>query len=76
MKRKILVVDIGGKSYVCPEHSVSVLAAHIAKPEGMYAKAMYQGAAKNFLNDIVFDRYRRFGSESRILTGEALSPQQ
>ena len=69
------IVEIGGKSYICPEHSVSVLAAHVAKPEGMYSKAMYQGAAKNFLNDIVFNQYRRFGSESRILTGEAQAPQ-
>lgn len=65
------IVEIAGKSYICPEHSVSVLAAHVAKPEGMYSKAMYQGSAKNFLNDIVFKQYRRFGSESRILTGDA-----
>lgn len=68
-------VDIGGKTYICPEHSVSTLAAHVAKPEGMYSKAMYMGPAKNFLNDILFAQYRRFGSETRILTGEAQPPQ-
>jgi hypothetical protein len=67
-------VGIGGRNYICPEHSVSVLAAHIAKPEGMYSKAMYQGPAKIFLNDIVFGEYRRFGSEARILTGEDAQP--
>ncbi len=67
-------VEIGGRNYICPEHSVSVLAAHIAKPEGMYSKAMYQGPAKIFLNDIVFGEYRRFGSEARILTGEDAQP--
>src|SRR5579872_292518 len=68
-------VEIGGKTYICPEHSVSTLSAHVTKPEGMYSKAMYMGPAKNFLNDIVFAQYRRFGSEIRILTEEA-QPQQ
>lgn len=69
------LVEIGGRRYICPQHSVSKLAAHVAKPEGMYSKAMYQGPAKNFLNDIVFGDYKRFGSETRILAGENLPPE-
>lgn len=63
-------VDIAGKTYVCPVRSVSVLAAHIEQPHGMYSQASFTGNPKKFLNDTTFSQYRRFGSESRILTGE------
>ncbi|MGA9463926.1 MAG: hypothetical protein WBV28_14135 [Terracidiphilus sp.] len=63
-------VDIGGKNYICPVRSVSVLGAHVYQPHGMYAKTNFQGPSKTFLNDVVFSNYRRFGSESRILTGD------
>ena len=69
-------VEIGGRPYICPIRSVSSLQAHTAQPHGMYSRAMYNGPTKTFLNDIVFGRYRRFGSESRILTGEVAAPQQ
>jgi hypothetical protein len=67
-------VEIGGKSYICPAKSVSVLEAHVNQPHGMYSKSNFQGPTKTFLNDIVFDHYRRFGSEARILTGESQPP--
>lgn len=69
-------VDIGGKSYICPIRSISVLLAHINRPQGMFSSASYKGPAKTFLNDVTFSNYRRFGSESRILTGEAETPKQ
>ena len=62
--------DIGGKSYVCPARSVSMLGAHIYQPHGMFSKSNFQGPSKTFLNDVVFGNYRRFGSESHILTGD------
>lgn len=68
-------VEIGGKSYICPIRSVSSLQAHTAQPHGMFSRAMYNGPTKTFLNDIVFDQYRRFGSESHILTGSVAAPQ-
>jgi len=68
-------VEIGGKTYIGPTRSVSSLQVHTAQPHGMFSRAMYNGPTKSFLNDIVFDHYRRFGSESRILTGEASAPQ-
>jgi hypothetical protein len=67
-------VEIGGQSYICPAKSVSVLLAHTAMPQGMYSRSNYQGAAKTFLNDVAFGQYRRFGSETRILTGEVEPP--
>jgi hypothetical protein len=67
-------VEIGGKSYICPVKSVSILLVHTAQHLGAYSMSKYQGAAKTFLNDVVFGQYRRFGSETRILTGEGGDP--
>jgi hypothetical protein len=67
-------VDIGGKSYICPAKSVSVLQAHTAMQQGMASRTNYQGQAKTYLNDVEFGQYRRFGSETRILTGEVEAP--
>jgi hypothetical protein len=68
-------VEIGGKTYICPAKSVSVLLAHTTQPPvGMQARSNYHGTAKTFLNDVVFGQYRRFGSETRILTGENEPP--
>ncbi len=66
--------EIGGRNYICPARSISLLEAHTAQPHGMYSKADYKGPAKTFLNDAVFDQYKRFGSETRILTGEDSVP--
>ena len=70
-------VEIGGKSYVCPAKSVSILLAHTGAHQGAYARSNYQGPAKTFQNDVTFGQYRRFGSETRILTeneGDANRP--
>jgi len=67
-------IEIGGKSYICPARSISILEAHTTQQRAMYSKANYQGPVKTFLNDAVFGEYRRFGSETRILTGENQTP--
>jgi VWFA-related protein len=68
-------VDIGGKSYICPLRSVSVLWAHTAQaPLGTHPAQTYTGPEKTFLNDAVFEQYRRFGSETRILAGNDIGP--
>jgi len=70
-------VEIGGKTYTCPVKSVSILKAHTAQPpKGMHMASSYQGPAKTFLNDVAFGQYRRFGSETRILTGESVNADQ
>jgi hypothetical protein len=35
------------------------------------SRSAYRGEAKTFLNDIAFSKYRRFGSEMRIVPGGA-----
>ena len=64
-------VEIGGKTYICPVRSVSLLMANIAQHLGAYSMSNYKGPTKTFLNDVVFDHYRRFGTETRILTGDS-----
>jgi VWFA-related protein len=68
-------VDIGGKNYICPLRGVSVLLAHTTQPPlGTHPVESYKGPAKTFLNDAVFEQYRRFGSETRILAGNSVEP--
>ncbi len=69
-------VAIGGREYICPSGSISLLLAHIQRPQGMFSRATYSGPAKTFLNDVSFGGYRRFGSEVRILSDAADAPQQ
>lgn len=64
-------IEIGGKNYICPTRSISILLAHINRPQGMYSGASYKGPAKTFVNNADFTNYRRFGSETRILTDTA-----
>jgi hypothetical protein len=60
--------DIGGRSYICPVRSVSMLRAHTAQQGGAVAGSNYKGPAKSFLNDVRFSNFRRFGSETKVLT--------
>ncbi|KAA6461100.1 hypothetical protein DYQ86_12650 [Acidobacteria bacterium AB60] len=60
-------VMIGGRSYICPLHGVAKLQAHTTGQKAAFSRANYQGAAKNYLNDVVFSNYRRFGSEMRMV---------
>jgi VWFA-related protein len=68
-------VDIGGESYICPLRSVSVLLAHTSPTSlGTHPVEGYKGPTKTFLNDAVFERYRRFGSEAHIVAGNLGEP--
>jgi VWFA-related protein len=68
-------VDIGGESFICPLRSVSLLSAHTSQPTlGMHPVEIYKGPVKIFLNDAVFERYRRFGSETRIMAWNGVEP--
>ena len=59
-------VEIGGKSYICPVRSISRMVE--------YASANHNGLPQRLLNDVVYQQYRRFGSESRILMPDAIEP--
>jgi hypothetical protein len=67
-------VEIAGKNYVCPVRSVSILRAHTAQQTGAVSRSNYKGAAKTYLNDVAFGQYRRFGSETRILSVDGPQP--
>lgn len=66
-------VEIGGKTYTCPIRSVSVslegmeFLGGATNPFGGFAPT---GEAAQFLNDLTFEGYHLFRSESRILTGD------
>jgi len=60
--------DIGGRSYICPVRSVSMLHAHTEQKSGAISATNHEGPVKTFLNDVRFSNYRRFGSETKVLT--------
>jgi hypothetical protein len=57
--------DIGGRSYICPVRSVSILRAHSTLHR--VASPKYTGPVQTSLNDVTFSNYRRFGSETKVL---------
>jgi hypothetical protein len=67
-------VEIAGKKYICPVKSISVLQAHTTQNMGAYAMSNLRGPVKTYLNDVVFDQYRRFGSEMRIVPVDSGNP--
>jgi hypothetical protein len=60
------VVEIEGKSYICPVRSISLLVE--------YASANHDSLPQRLLNDVVYQQYHRFGSEMRILTPDTIEP--
>ena len=76
-------VEIGGRSYVCPVKSVSLSTAQIQRylPTGIYNSdptITLQDAPhplKTLLNEITFDGYHVFRTESRILPANESSPE-
>jgi len=67
-------VEIGGRTYVCPLRSVTIVRGRSVRvlSNGNEEYKAY-GPYATMLNDISFDRYHLFGSESHVLTGFAPS---
>ena len=67
MRAAILVqygpVDIGGKSYICPVHSIAISLTKSQASGDMSAMEVQQ------INEVSFTDYHRFGSSSQITTG-------
>ncbi|MBS1802706.1 MAG: hypothetical protein JST28_05035 [Acidobacteria bacterium] len=63
-------VEIGGKSYICPLHSEAIAQSHqVQNRQGTIpSTAISQGPLLTRLNEVTFEHYRLFRSESRILT--------
>ena len=63
-------VDMGGKTYICPLRSVSMMRARAVRvlSEWDVSFRIY-GPYSAMLNDFTFDHYHMFRSESRMLSG-------
>jgi len=63
-------VEIGGKTYVCPLRSVSIMRSRAIRIVSEWDEAFRSwGPYATMLNDVSFDGYHMFRSESRMLTG-------
>ncbi len=68
-------VEIGGKTYTCPTRSVSISLAATGLFNGMGPLGRpAQNPEDTLLNDVTFDNYHQFRSDSRILTGDIPTP--
>jgi hypothetical protein len=62
-------VEIGGKTYICPLRSVSIVRARSVRTLSNWDEAfMTYGPYATMLNHISFDRYHIFRSESHMLS--------
>jgi VWFA-related protein len=71
------LVEIGGRTYVCPVHSVSVSLAQSvqADPRYHFALARQLQPLKNRVSDVVFEKYHVFRAETHVLAeGELPAP--
>ena len=63
------LVEIGGKTYVCPLRSVSIVWARSVRVLSDSNEAfLAYGPYTTMLNEISFDHYHIFRSESHVLT--------
>jgi hypothetical protein len=63
-------VEIGGKTYDCPLRSVSIMRSRSVGILSEWGESFRTyGPYATMLNDVSFDRYHMFRSESRILPG-------
>jgi VWFA-related protein len=67
-------VEIGGRTYICPQRSISIMRARSVRVLSNFDDAfMAYGPYVTMLNDISFDHYHIFRSEAHVLTGIAPS---
>jgi hypothetical protein len=62
-------IPIGGKTYICPLRSISIMRSRSVRVLSEWDVAFRTyGPYANMLNEMTFDRYHMFRSESRMLT--------
>lgn len=75
-------VEIGGQTYICPAKSISISVApfssttYLRDANRFAPVALDQGpdrVQQTLLNDVVFDNYHVFRSETRVVTGNSTS---
>jgi hypothetical protein len=67
-------VEIGGKIYTCPVRSVSISMSDMRFMGGKFLLESDPVPGPVLLNDVTFDNYHQFRSESRILPGVIPAP--
>jgi VWFA-related protein len=61
-------VEIGGKEYICPRRSVSILRVRTVSPITVFEQTFeIYGPYETRLNDIFYNDYHKFGAEARLL---------
>lgn len=69
-------VEIGGKTYICPVKSVSILTMRSVEQSSTWGEGfLTYGPYQTVLIDFVFDQYHMFRTTSRVLTGAPPPPQ-
>ncbi len=70
-------VDIGGRSYICPSHSVVLSRKRTVTEIHEWGDTLTTlSPFVTILNDATFTNYHKFGSESRMLPGFATVPNE
>jgi VWFA-related protein len=63
-------VEIGGKSFICPERSVALSLIRYAHATKGAHSILDHDPLMTLVNDVTFEQYHRLGAEARILTVE------
>ena len=70
------LVEIGGKTYICPVKSVSISDAPVLASNA-FGIERYRGGTvrlRTMLNDVVFEQYHLFRADARVLAGNNGEP--
>ncbi|HEX4321721.1 MAG TPA: hypothetical protein VHZ52_12495 [Acidobacteriaceae bacterium] len=63
-------VDIGGRTFICPHRSVVMTRQRTVRPIRFWGLSFdVYGPYQTLMNDTIYTRYHKFGSDSRILPG-------
>ena len=68
--------EIGGKTYTCPVRSVSMARGRMLVVVHGNEDSSIPGGDSTLLNDVTFENYHVFRSESRIITGLTPAPKE
>ena len=71
------LVEIGGKTYICPLKSVSISDAPVLASNAFGIERYWRGGTvrlRTMLNDVVFEQYHLFRADARVLAGNNGEP--
>ena len=68
-------VEIGGREYICPHHSVVIMRVRTVSTLTVWGQTFdVYGPYQTLLNDVAYTDYHKFGSEVRMLPGFDVVP--